>query len=186
MSRRSTSDAENRGLGQFSTVASPTTNTSSATIYNVPPSETPTVVGDGFVPSLGSSEDTDDDDDVLVSQPRQSTPSSPSHSTALDPPIETAPVEWHERVPSVSTVLEEIKNNTVLLGLFEDGSFFCDQSDQQIFFQIFPWQRVLTKMITAIKKYTPNNEKDIKKSAKHFDKEKHKIIDNFFCQLCTI
>ena len=70
MSRRSTSDAENQGLDQFSAVASLTTNTSSTTIRNVPPSETPTVVGDGFELSLGLSEDSDDDDDVLVSQPR--------------------------------------------------------------------------------------------------------------------
>ena len=34
-------------------------------------------------------------------------------------------------------------------------------------------------MITAIKKYTPNNKKDIEKNAKLFEQKKHKIIDNF-------
>ena len=34
-------------------------------------------------------------------------------------------------------------------------------------------------MITAIKKYNQNNEKDVEKNAKLFEQKKHKIIDNF-------
>ena len=34
-------------------------------------------------------------------------------------------------------------------------------------------------MITAIKKYNQNNEKDVEKNAKLFEQKKHKIINNF-------
>ena len=136
MPRQSTRHAAIASAGrifdQATDAASPPTNKPSST-HNAPLSESPTIVGDGFTlyPSLP-----EDADDIPAGVPSvssiQHTSSSSTTNTKSSQQSTKMPGHLQKRIPSVSTVLDEIKNNTILLGLFEDGPYFCDQSHQKI------------------------------------------------------
>ena len=136
MSRRSTRRATvanaGRVLDQASDAVSPPANKPSST-HNASPSESPTIVGDGFTLYPSSLEDADDiPADVPSASSRQPTPSSSTTNTKSSQPSTKMPDHLEKRIPSVATMLNKIKKDTILLGLFEDGPYFCDQSHQKI------------------------------------------------------
>ena len=85
-----------------------------------------------------------------------------------------------DRCPSVDDVLTEVKSMHTIQQFFNNSRHFNEKSDQKIFFNAHDlWSKVSEKLISAITKYTPTDEKDAEKKTKLYEIEKEKIIDFF-------
>ena len=64
--------------------------------------------------------------------------------------------------------------------MFSNSQFYKNKEAQDIFFNNEElWDVVANMMTSAIQKYTPKNEKDIKKKTLRFENKKRKIIQNY-------
>jgi len=86
----------------------------------------------------------------------------------------------HDRCPSVDDVLTEVKSMPTVQQFFNNSRHFTKKSDPDLFFNEHDlWSTVSEKLMSAISKYTPIDEKDAEKKTKLYEVEKEKMIDFF-------
>ena len=73
----------------------------------------------------------------------------------------------HDRCPSVDDVLTEVKSMPTVQQFFNNSRHFTKKSDPDLFFNEHDlWRTVSEKLMNAISKYTPIDEKDAEKKTK--------------------
>jgi hypothetical protein len=98
-----------------------------------------------------------------------STTKPPSHPRSL-----------RERSPSTDAVLQEVRLLHTIQKIFENSTHFNQPADQEQFFNIPQlWSAVADKLIKAITKYTPKEEKDVTRKSDQFERKKNELIDYF-------
>jgi flagellar biosynthesis GTPase FlhF len=143
----------------------------------LPASEATTILG-----SPGSDDDDDYNDDAVVltghkpaAAAATNTNNNTTSTTATEPP---RPLE--QRVPKAGDVLKHIRSSHHVQQLFSNSQFYKNKEAQDIFFNNEElWGDVANMMTSAIQKYTPKNEKDIKKKTLRFENKKRKINQKY-------
>ena len=144
-----------------------------------------------IVPTPASDERLSDDDDTdriavavaasasaaVVGEAPNKDPTPPTTSTSKS---SSCPRSFRDRSPSYDAVLQEVRLLHTIKKIFENSTHFNKTADQEQFFNLPQlWQAVADKLIKAITKYTPKDEKDVTRKADQFERKKIEIIDYF-------
>ena len=149
------------------------------TTTEAPPSEAPTIV-----PTPNDDDDdnnVDDDARVAVAFAEDSTTDDASNNNNTSSSLPSRQrLPLHERIPSTVAVLEDVRIDYHIRQHFANSKFFKKKEDQDVFFDDTDlWDGASDKMVYAITKYTPQQEKDIKRKSEKFEAKKDKIVDSF-------
>ena len=87
-----------------------------------------------------------------------------------------------DRIPSVSDVLHEVKKDYGIQFLFANSVHLRGQAEQDIIYDSPLWDEVSEKMFEAIQRYTPTDERDLKKKQERYEARKLRIIKSFIAR----
>ena len=157
-----------------------TTATPSATVNNAtatteaPCSEAPTIV------PTPNDDDDDDNDDIDASQLSISADTSRrQQQTAVAP----TPPSLDCRVPTFEDVINDVRSLTTIQNYFKNSDVYTNTADQVLFFEsdkaVLLWSTTANKLTSAIKKYTPKDQKDVKRKAAKFELKKQQILEKY-------
>ena len=154
-------------------------NNNTTATTEAPSSEAPTIV-----PTPDDDDDDDNVDDdarVAVAFAENSTTDDASNNNNTSSSLPSRQrLPLHERIPSTVAVLEDVRIDYHIRQHFANSKFFKKKEDQDVFFNDTDlWDGVSDKMVYAITKYTPQEEKDIKRKSEKFEAKKDKIVDSF-------
>ena len=154
-------------------------NNNATATTEAPSSEAPTIV-----PTPDDDDDdnnVDDDVRVAVAFAEDSTTDDASNNNNTSSSLPSRQrLPLHDRIPSTVAVLEDVRIDYQIKQYFANSKFFKKKEDQDVFFNDTDlWDGVSDKMVYAITKYTPQEEKDIKRKSEKFEAKKDKIVDSF-------
>ena len=154
-------------------------NNNTTATTEAPSSEAPTIV-----PTPDDDDDDDNVDDdarVAVAFAENSTTDDASNNNNTSSSLPSRQrLPLHDRIPSTVAVLEDVRIDYQIKQYFANSKFFKKKEDQDVFFNDTDlWDGVSDKMVYAITKYTPQEEKDIKRKSEKFEAKKDKIVDSF-------
>ena len=153
-------------------------NNNTTATTEAPSSEAPTIV-----PTPDDDDDdnnVDDDARVAVAFAKDSTTDDASNNNTSSSLPSRQRLPLHDRIPSTVAVLEDVRIDYQIRQYFANSKFFKKKEDQDVFFNDTDlWDGVSDKMVYAITKYTPQEEKDIKRKSEKFEAKKDKIVDSF-------
>ena len=153
-------------------------NNNATATTEAPSSEAPTIV-----PTPDDDDDdnnVDDDARVAVAFAKDSTTDDASNNNTSSSLPSRQRLPLHDRIPSTVAVLEDVRIDYQIKQYFANSKFFKKKEDQDVFFNDTDlWDGVSDKMVYAITKYTPQEEKDIKRKSEKFEAKKDKIVDSF-------
>ena len=153
-------------------------NNNTTATTEAPSSEAPTIV-----PTPDDDDDdnnVDDDARVAVAFAKDSTTDDASNNNTSSSLPSRQRLPLHDRIPSTVAVLEDVRIDYQIKQYFANSKFFKKKEDQDVFFNDTDlWDGVSDKMVYAITKYTPQEEKDIKRKSEKFEAKKDKIVDSF-------
>ena len=154
-------------------------NNNATATTEAPSSEAPTIV-----PTPDDDDDDDNVDDdarVAVAFAENSTTDDASNNNNTSSSLPSRQrLPLHDRIPSTVAVLEDVRIDYQIKQYFANSKFFKKKEDQDVFFNDTDlWDGVSDKMVYAITKYTPQEEKDIKRKSEKFEAKKDKIVDSF-------
>ena len=153
-------------------------NNNTTATTEAPSSEAPTIV-----PTPNDDDDDDNVDDdarVAVAFAKDPTTDDASNNNTSSSLPSRQRLPLHDRIPSTVAVLEDVRIDYQIRQYFANSKFFKKKEDQDVFFNDTDlWDGVSDKMVYAITKYTPQEEKDIKRKSEKFEAKKDKIVDSF-------
>ena len=153
-------------------------NNNTTATTEAPSSEAPTIV-----PTPDDDDDdnnVDDDARVAVAFAKDPTTDDASNNNTSSSLPSRQRLPLHDRIPSTVAVLEDVRIDYQIKQYFANSKFFKKKEDQDVFFNDTDlWDGVSDKMVYAITKYTPQEEKDIKRKSEKFEAKKDKIVDSF-------
>ena len=153
-------------------------NNNTTATTEAPSSEAPTIV-----PTPNDDDDDDNVDDdarVAVAFAKDPTTDDASNNNTSSSLPSRQRLPLHDRIPSTVAVLEDVRIDYQIKQYFANSKFFKKKEDQDVFFNDTDlWDGVSDKMVYAITKYTPQEEKDIKRKSEKFEAKKDKIVDSF-------
>ena len=153
-------------------------NNNATATTEAPSSEAPTIV-----PTPNDDDDDDNVDDdarVAVAFAKDPTTDDASNNNTSSSLPSRQRLPLHDRIPSTVAVLEDVRIDYQIKQYFANSKFFKKKEDQDVFFNDTDlWDGVSDKMVYAITKYTPQEEKDIKRKSEKFEAKKDKIVDSF-------
>ena len=132
-----------------------------------PPSETPTVPGDDTPGSVFSPMDERLGAIVAVARP------SPSDVPDKDGPD---PFALRSRVPTLDTVLKEVRTSHHTAQFLKNSRFFRKKADQDALFSLDLWGEIGELLIEVILACTPSSEADLESKTKLFEAKKKSIV----------